>query len=254
MTELPHRLDRTVVIQASREIVFRYFTDNSRWAAWWGPGSTIEPCPGGKMYIRHPNGVETLGEVLEVRSPERIVFTYGFATGKPIPPGSSRVTIQLDDDPAGTRVRLSHEFAEAPVRDEHVQGWRFQLSLFANVVANEVHAGAAGVVDAWLGAWSIAGDPQRLQAFEAIASPTIRFRDRFSLLDGMADLAAHVAATQRFMPGMRLERRGDIRHCQGMVLADWVAKSGDGQERGTGTNVFVLASDGRIQSVTGFWN
>ena len=25
----------------------RYFTDNTRWAAWWGPGSTIDPRPGG---------------------------------------------------------------------------------------------------------------------------------------------------------------------------------------------------------------
>ena len=28
------------------------------------------------MVIRHPNGVEASGEVLEVRAPERIVFTY----------------------------------------------------------------------------------------------------------------------------------------------------------------------------------
>src|SRR5438093_12291856 len=35
-----------------------------------------------------------------------------------------------------------------------VQGWRYQLSLFANLVANEVHAGAADVVDAWFAAWS----------------------------------------------------------------------------------------------------
>ena len=82
------------------------------------------------MYIRHPNGIETLGEVLEVREPERISFTYGFVGGKPMPPGASRVTIRLEPDEAGTRLHLQHEFAEANVRDEHVQGWRFQLSLF----------------------------------------------------------------------------------------------------------------------------
>jgi hypothetical protein len=55
------------------------------------------------------------------------------------------------------------------------------------------------------------------------------------------------------MPGLRLVRAGDVRHCQGMVLADWVALAGDGPEKGRGTNVFVLDPDGRIESVTGFW-
>lgn len=50
---LPYRLDRTITIQAPRETVFRYFTESARWAAWWGAGSTIDPRPGGRMYIRH---------------------------------------------------------------------------------------------------------------------------------------------------------------------------------------------------------
>jgi hypothetical protein len=38
-----------------------------------------------------------------------------------------------------------------------------------------------------------------------------------------------------------------------MVLADWIARSVEGQERGRGTNVFTLTADGRIEGVTGFW-
>ena len=72
---LAHRLDRTLVIQARRETVFQFFTDTPQWAAWWGAGSTIDPRPGGRMLIRHPNGVEVSGQVLEIQSPERIVFT-----------------------------------------------------------------------------------------------------------------------------------------------------------------------------------
>lgn len=37
------------------------------------------------MYIRYPNGVETPGKVLEVRHAELLVFTYGYASGNPIP-------------------------------------------------------------------------------------------------------------------------------------------------------------------------
>jgi len=254
MPELPYSLNRTVMIQAKPETVFRFFTDSARWAIWWGAGSTIDAQPGGKVYIRHPNGIESLGEVLEVRDPERISFTYGFASGQPIPPGSSRVTIRLDPDQAGTRLHLLHEFAEPGPRDEHVQGWRFQLSLFANAVANEVYADATGAVDAWFGAWVISDAQAREEALARIATPQIRFRDRYSLLDGMADLMAHIGAAQRFMPGIGLKRKGGVRHCQGTVLADWIAAGSDGQERMSGTSVFAFSPDGRIDSVTGFTN
>src|SRR6202043_2187402 len=106
MPDLPYDLERTVVIKAKPETVFRFFTDSARWASWWGAGSTIDAQPGGKVYIRHPNAVEALGEVLEVRPPERIVFSYGFVSGKPMPPGSSRVTIRLEPDEDGTRLHL----------------------------------------------------------------------------------------------------------------------------------------------------
>jgi len=253
MPELPHKLNRTVVIRATPQTVFRFFTDSARWASWWGPGSTIDPQPGGKVYIRHPNGIESLGEVVELSSPHRIVFTYGFASGKPIPPGSSRVTIRLEPDDDGTRLSLLHEFPDPSVRDEHVQGWRFQLSLFGNAVANEAYSGASQVVDAWFNAWTLADEPARKEALARIATPEIRFRDRFSLLAGLDDLSAHIAASLRFMPGVRMQRRGEIRQCQGMVLADWSAPMPEGRPPMGGTNVFAFGPDGRIDSVTGFW-
>jgi len=251
---LPHRLERAVVIQAEREIVFRYFTDSARWAAWWGAGSTIDATPGGRLFIRHPEGTEVTGEVVEVAPPERIVFTYGFVAGKPIPPGSSLVSIRLEPQGTATLLQLIHEFAEAAVRDEHVQGWRYQLSVFGNVVADQVHAGAAEAVDAWFAAWSEPESAAREAILARVAAPEIEFRDRFSLIAGLADLRPHLAAIHRFMPGMRIRREGEIRHCQGTVLADWVARGANGQERGRGTNVFVFRGAGQIQSVTGFWN
>lgn len=56
------------------------------------------------------------------------------------------------------------------------------------------------------------------------------------------------------MPGLRLTRDGDIRHCQGTVLADWVARTGDGAARARGTNLFIFGAHGLIESVTGFWD
>ena len=252
-TDLANRLDRTLVIRARRETVFEFLSDIPQWAAWWGAGSTIEPRPGGRMYIRHPNGVEVSGEVLDVRAPERIVFTYGYVSGKPIAAGGSRVTIRLDSHPQGTLLQLTHEFAEADARDQHVQGWRFQLSLFANLIADKINQGATSLIDRWFATWSEADPAARDSSLAAIATSQVRFEDRFSCIEGAGELSGHLAAAQKFMPGMRLERRGDIRHCQWHILADWVAVGGDGQERGRGTNLFVLDADGRIATVTGFW-
>lgn len=243
--DLSHRLDRTVTIQADPETVFRFFQDSDRWARWWGAGSTIDPRPGGKVYIRHPNGIETVGEVVEIDPPARIVFTYGFPSGNPMPPGASLVTIRLTPDPAGTRLDLLHEFAEESQRDQHVQGWRFQLSLFANAVTDDCFADAEQLVDAWFDAWSA---PEKLAA---LVAPGITFRDRYSALTGADELTAHATAAQRFMPGIRVGRVGGVRHCQGVVLADWEATKPDGAVVMSGTNVFVLGPDKKFTSVTG---
>ena len=136
---LPFALDRSILIGAPRATVFSFFTDSSRWATWWGAGSTIDPVVGGQVYIRHPNGIEAGGTVLEIEAPRRIVFSYGFASGVPMPLGASRVTISCESEAGATRVTLHHALATEAARDEHIQGWRYQLSLFANVVAGVVH-------------------------------------------------------------------------------------------------------------------
>jgi hypothetical protein len=154
----------------------------------------------------------------------------------------------------GTRLHLTHAFAEAEVRDQHIAGWSFQLSVFANRVANDLHAGAADLVDAWFASWVITDTAERLRALEAIAAPGIRFRDRYACIDGHRDLSDHIGASLRFMPGFRLERRGAVRHCQHTLLVDWVAKGPDGAEQMSGASVLALDAQGKIVSVTGFAN
>ncbi len=251
---LPHSLERTVTIQAPPEAVFRFFQDSTRWARWWGAGSTIDPKVGGDIYIKHPGGIESGGKILEINAPKTLVFTYGFVSGKPIPAGSSRVTIQLEPLRGATRLTLKHDLGDAAVRDEHVQGWRFQLSLFANAVADEVNANASRYVDLWFNAWSEPDEVARNAMIREIAVPEVRMQDRFSNLDGMDDVLPHLAASQRFMPGLTLKRSGDVRHCQGMAVVDWKMTGLDGAERGKGTNVFVFSPTGKIEWVTGFWS
>lgn len=253
-TSLPHELSRTVLVRATPATVFKYFTDSTRWAAFWGTGSSIDETVGGKVVIRFPDGTKVVGEVMEIAAPNRFVFTYGYASGTPIAVGSSKVTIQLAADPMGTKLSLRHGFAEGDVatRDDHIQGWRYQLSVFANIASDEAHADSANVIDQWFAAWAEPDAQVRADTINAIASPQIVYADRYSNLDQRSDLLAHITAAQKFMPGVRMARCEPVRHCQGMVLAEWTATGADGAAVSSGTNVFVFGANGLLQSVTGF--
>ena len=242
--KLDFSLERTVHIRAPRPTVFRYFTDSVRFASWWGAGSRIDPRAGGEVRIVYPGGEVALGKVVAIEEPERIVFTYGYENPtKPIPPGASRVIVTLSEEKGGTRVRLVHEVADAKTRDMHVWGWRFQLSLFANVAANEQHADAARRIDAWCDAWNGTGPLD--------VSTDVTFRDAYACIVGAEELASHIAAARVHMQ-LTLARSGEPRLCQGTALCGWVASAADGTVKARGTNVYEFTPEGRICSVAGF--
>ena len=254
MSELPFHVERTIVIGAPPEVVFRFFTDRVRFSAWWGAGSEIDCRPGGRVHINQPGGVVSTGKVLEIDPPNRLAFTYGYeGEGRMIAPGASIVTVLLTEVPKGTRLHLRHDVPTAAARDEHVQGWRFQLSLFANLVAREIHAGAAERIDRFFEAWSEPDAGKRREALEICVVRDVTFGDAYSFTSGIDDLDAHLAAARVHMPGVSLSRDGDIQTCLATAIVRWVAKREDGSIVGKGTNVVDLAPDGKIERVIGFW-
>jgi len=253
MNDLPHRLDRTLLVRAPRSLVFRYFTDSERFAAWWGAGSRIDPRPGGEVLIRYPNGATAQGEILEMIALELVVFTYGYdRPNTPIAPGASRVTVTFTEVPGGTKVLLRHDVADAATRDAHVAGWRYQMAVFADVVARDQHAGATAIVDGYLAAWSDGDATRRRAALAARCTEDVVYRDRYGFASGLDDLDGHIVAAQLHLPS-RLERVGDLRLSAGMALVDWQASKSDGAAVATGTSAIELSPDGRIARVTGFW-
>jgi uncharacterized protein YndB with AHSA1/START domain len=256
-TPLEHAVERTIRIAATRATIFRHFTDPARFAAWWGAGSHIEAVPGGVVRICYPGGVIASGRVLELVPDQRIVFSYGYEDpAKPIPPGGSRVTVELEDSGSGkaTLLRLRHEAASAAITTAHLPGWWFQLALFANLAAADQHAGAAEAVDRFLAAWSEPDAARRADALALATTADVTFQDIYACLAGRDELVTHIAGIQQHVPGMTLVREGPVRHCQGTALADWIARGRAGEERGRGTNVFHLAPDGRISSAVGLWS
>jgi uncharacterized protein YndB with AHSA1/START domain len=239
-------LTRHLSIAAPPALVFEFLTTSALWASWWGPGSTIDARPGGAVLIQYPNGVRVSGTVLELTPPHRIVFTYGYESGQPIPPGASTVTITLAPSPTGTALTLTHEFTEITPRDLHIPGWRYQLSVFANLIADRHYAAAPALIDAWFAAWALTDADERATLLATCTTPDITFHDRHASIVGRDELNAHITAAQRFMPGLTPTLTGEPRHCQGQILAAWTAGPYHG------FNVFTLGPTPHIQSVTGF--
>ena len=254
MNALEHAVERDILIRARVQDVYRFFTDSERWASWWGAGSRIEPRTGGAVLIRYPNAATASGEVIEMVENRKVVFSYGYdAPGSAVPAGSSRVTITFESVAGGTQVRLRHDLADAKAAEEHVQGWRYQMAVFANVVSRDAHGGAQSFVDRFFAAWSEKDAARRRAELAAIASESVEFRDQHSCTSGIDDLSDHLGAAQRFMPGFELRRQGEIRACQGTLVVDWIAVGPDGAEKAKGSQVFDLGPDGRIARVIGLW-
>jgi len=246
---------RTIEIAAPRARVFRYFVDSERFARWWGEGSAVDPRPGGAVRICYPGGQVASGHFKEIVEPERVIFSYGYeGERQPFAPGATTVSVYLEEIPSGTRVTLRHAgIPGEEVAREHVQGWRYQLSLFSRTVGAELHANAAEMADRWLAAWAETDPRKRRELLEACAAPEITFHDPFSALTGYEDLESHIAAAQRLMAGSSVVRLGAPVVSHGDALFHWEMRTADGQIGGRGANAVIFAPDGRMRRVVGFW-
>lgn len=251
---MQHFIERDARISATRATVWGFLSDSARFAAWFGADSRIESRAGGAVLIRFPGGIEVGGEVQECVAPARIAFTYGFRDPAKQPAwGASRVAFDLDDRPDGTLLRLRHEFPDATSRDAHVDGWRYQIAVLANLAATEQHAALAQRADAWFAAWSSDDAAERARILAPVTTADVALRDAGACVAGRDDLLAHITAAKRHMPrGLRVERVGEPRHVQGLALVDWRAVAADGSSPVRGTNAFDFAPDGRIAGAVGF--
>ncbi len=137
------KLQLNRVFDAPREMVFRAWTEGNQFAQWFGAaachGSELKSVKldarvGGKyrIQVRRPDGeyFTTVGVYREVKSPERLVFTWQFEKdgsgdqfGEVEPP-EMLVTIELKARGKQTELSLTHErFASVESRDRHEEGW-----------------------------------------------------------------------------------------------------------------------------------
>lgn len=127
-------------VQAPIEIVRTYFTDPKRIVEWWPTRVRLEARVGGAIELEfdNPDGRtdRALGTFTELTG-DRIVFTWGLDGDPDLPPGSSRVDINLEPEGAATLVRLEHRGLPKSHRRKHDDGWTFFLDRLTSAALSE---------------------------------------------------------------------------------------------------------------------
>lgn len=124
-------VERRVSVPPER--VFRYLTDADKWTAWQGTEAEIDLVPGGVWRVNVTGDGFASGRVVEVIQNQRVVFTWGWEQGPPVPPGSTTVVIELVRDGDGTLIRLTHSDLPPDQIEIHRVGWEHYASRLAAV-------------------------------------------------------------------------------------------------------------------------
>jgi uncharacterized protein YndB with AHSA1/START domain len=115
--------------------VFAMFVDPERLVRWIGVGADLEPRPGGRFRFEVQPGQFCEGEYLVLEPPRRLVFTWGWTDPWfGLPPGFSRVEVELEDLTGGTRLHLVHDQLPGEMQLLHDEGWSAFLARLAAVV------------------------------------------------------------------------------------------------------------------------
>jgi uncharacterized protein YndB with AHSA1/START domain len=133
-------VEREIEIAASPETVWRFLSDPERARSWWGVRVELDLVAGGRYRVEVVPGRVVSGAFVEIDPPRRLVYTFGWEEGSGIPgavpPGSTRVEIDLISEGAGTRLRLVHRDLPGPESAaSHTRGWVHYLGRLAVAAA-----------------------------------------------------------------------------------------------------------------------
>jgi uncharacterized protein YndB with AHSA1/START domain len=133
-------------IPASREAVFRAWTDPDVFRQWFGArgGSTVnadmDVRVGGRYRIDMESSVGTgslFGEYLEVKRPERLVYTFCW-DGLPVAIPETQVTVEFHAHGAATEIVITHERQPSrSVSEFHEWGWDGSLEKLAELLGRD---------------------------------------------------------------------------------------------------------------------
>ena len=108
------------------------------------------------------------------------------------------------------------------------------------------------IVDKYLAAWNERDAGARRAAVEAAFAPHAAYKDPLMQGAGHEGLDAMIAGAQGHFPGMRFVLSGTPVSHNDMVRFSWTLGAPGVDPVARGTDMAVVAADGRLASVTGF--
>jgi uncharacterized protein YndB with AHSA1/START domain len=125
-----------VTIAAPVEVVWAHLTTAAGLVRWVGPDAAAEPVPGGELRWTHPDGSTVVGRFLELVPHRRVVFSYGWEDGRMgVPPESTRVEIDLEEEDGITLLRLVHHGLPPEAVPDHERGWSYFLGVLRDCLS-----------------------------------------------------------------------------------------------------------------------
>jgi limonene-1,2-epoxide hydrolase len=109
------------------------------------------------------------------------------------------------------------------------------------------------IVDTYLAAFNEADRAARVALLEQAFTADAHYVDPLADVHGVDGIADMIEGLRGQFPGATLERTGDIDAHHDVLRFPWAAIGTDGVAIVAGIDVCVLADDGRVQALAGFF-
>ena len=112
----------SIHIMAPPETVFEHFVRPEKLVRWMGEYARLEAVAGGTFSV-DIDGVLIRGEFVTLDRPKRIEIAWGEAGNAEMPPGATRLEIELEAVDDGTSLTLTHSGLTPEEVKKHGFGW-----------------------------------------------------------------------------------------------------------------------------------
>jgi uncharacterized protein (TIGR03086 family) len=115
--------ETSVLVPLDPDATFALLTEPARLRRWQAVTARVEVRAGGEYRWTIVPGHTAAGMITELEPGKRLVLSFGWEGAGDLPPGASTVTITLEPEEGGTRVRLVHSGLTAEQAAGHLEGW-----------------------------------------------------------------------------------------------------------------------------------
>ncbi len=112
----------------------------------------------------------------------------------------------------------------------------------------------SALVDRYFAAWNTADAAERTRLTAETWAEDGTYLDPVMSGEGQAGIDAMIGGFRASFPGLRFHRNAAIDTHNDRLRFSWALVAPDGPVVATGTDIAVLSSDGRLRSVTGFFD